>query len=126
MVNFYNSCASILQPLTDLLRGETKTLNWTAAAEVAFQNAKRLLVAAVPLGYGMLDISHRQSTAYHPEANGAVKRLHRRFKDALHACATATTWAEEIPWSSSASICVSEKTLVSLPIKQFIAPLGFA
>jgi hypothetical protein len=30
----------------------------------------------------MLNISHRQSTAYHPESNGAVKRLHRRLKDA--------------------------------------------
>jgi hypothetical protein len=36
--------------LTDLLKGGAKTLEWTAAsAQEAFQNAKRLLVAAVPL-----------------------------------------------------------------------------
>jgi hypothetical protein len=39
-----------------------------------------------------------QTIAYHPESNGAVERLHRRFKDALRACTAATTWAEEIPW----------------------------
>jgi hypothetical protein len=33
----------------------------------------------------MLHISHRQTTAYHPESNGAVERLHRRLKDALRA-----------------------------------------
>jgi transposase InsO family protein len=45
----------------------------------------------------MLNISHRQTTAYHLEANGVVERLHRRLKDALHACTTATTWAEKFP-----------------------------
>jgi transposase InsO family protein len=29
----------------------------------------------------MLNISHKQTTAYHPESNSAVKRLHRRLKD---------------------------------------------
>jgi hypothetical protein len=37
-------------------------------------------------------------TAYHPEANGAVERLHRRLKVVLHARATAATWGEELPW----------------------------
>jgi hypothetical protein len=46
----------------------------------------------------MLHISHRQTTAYHPESNGAVKRLHRRLKDALHTCADAATWSEELPF----------------------------
>ncbi len=31
----------------------------------------------------MLNISHKQTTAYHPESNGAVERLHRRLEDAL-------------------------------------------
>jgi transposase InsO family protein len=31
----------------------------------------------------MLNIAHRQTTAYHPESNGANERLHRRLKDAL-------------------------------------------
>jgi hypothetical protein len=53
MVNFYRrflpKCAQILKPLTDLLKGGAKTLEWTVSAQEAFQNAKRLLVAAVPL-----------------------------------------------------------------------------
>ncbi len=35
--------------LTDLLKGGAKTLEWTASAQEAFQQAKQLLVAAVPL-----------------------------------------------------------------------------
>jgi hypothetical protein len=53
MVNFYHrflpNCAQILKPLTDLLRGGAKTLQWTATAQEAFQKAKCLLAAAVPL-----------------------------------------------------------------------------
>jgi hypothetical protein len=46
----------------------------------------------------MLHISHRQTTAYHPESNGVVGRLHRRLKDALRALAAAATWFEELPF----------------------------
>jgi transposase InsO family protein len=45
----------------------------------------------------MLHISHKQTTAYHPELNGAVERLHRHLKDALCACSAAATWSEELP-----------------------------
>jgi hypothetical protein len=41
---------------------------------------------------------HLQTTAYHPEANGAVERLHCCLKDALRVHAAAATWAEELPW----------------------------
>jgi transposase InsO family protein len=44
----------------------------------------------------MLNISHKQTTAYHPESNCAVERLHRRLKDALRA--RAATWSEELPF----------------------------
>jgi transposase InsO family protein len=45
----------------------------------------------------VLNIAHRQTTAYHPESNGTVKRLHRHLKDAF--CARAAgTWAEELPF----------------------------
>jgi hypothetical protein len=51
MVNFYccflPNCAQVLKPLTDLLMGGAKTLQWTATAQEAFQQAK-LLLAAVP------------------------------------------------------------------------------
>ncbi len=46
----------------------------------------------------MLNISHKQTTAYHPESNGAVERLHRRLKDALRARFAAATWSEELPF----------------------------
>jgi hypothetical protein len=52
MVNFYRhflpNCTQVLKPSTDLLKGGAKTLEWTASAQEAFQNAKRLLAAAVP------------------------------------------------------------------------------
>ncbi len=44
----------------------------------------------------MLNISHRQTIAYHPESNGAVERLHCRLKDALRSRAAAATWSEEL------------------------------
>jgi hypothetical protein len=46
----------------------------------------------------MLNISHRQTTSYHPESNRAVKRLHFRLKGALPVCAAAATWSEELPF----------------------------
>jgi hypothetical protein len=46
----------------------------------------------------MLNISHKQTTAYHPKLNGAVKRLHCRLKDALCACAAVATWSKELPF----------------------------
>jgi hypothetical protein len=46
----------------------------------------------------MLNISQKQTTAYHPVSNGAVERLHRRLKDALRAHAPAATWSEELPF----------------------------
>jgi hypothetical protein len=53
MVNFYRrflpNCAHVLRPITDLLKGGPKTLEWTAQVQEAFQNAIRLLAAAVPL-----------------------------------------------------------------------------
>jgi Integrase core domain/Integrase zinc binding domain len=45
-----------------------------------------------------LGIAHRQTTAYHPEANGMVERLHRRLKDALRAREAGARWTEHLPW----------------------------
>jgi hypothetical protein len=60
----------------------------------------------------MLNIAHRQTTAYHPESNGAVERLHRRLKDALRARAAAATWADDYLLYSSVSKLSRGKTLV--------------
>jgi hypothetical protein len=46
----------------------------------------------------MLNISHWQTTANHPESNGAVKRLHRHLKDALRTRTAMATGSEELPF----------------------------
>jgi hypothetical protein len=46
----------------------------------------------------MLNIAHRQMTAYHPESNGTVERLHRHLKDTLRARTATATWADELPF----------------------------
>jgi transposase InsO family protein len=68
----------------------------------------------------MLHISHKQTTAYHPEMNGAVERLHHRLKDALRARAAAATWSEELPLCTSDSEHSRGKTLVSPRLRQFL------
>jgi len=45
-----------------------------------------------------LQISHQQTTAYHPQSNGMVERLHRRMKDALRARAASQDWSSHLPW----------------------------
>jgi hypothetical protein len=54
-VNFYRrflpKIAATLSPLTDLLRGNPKTLDWSADAADAFSAAKAALVSAVPLSH---------------------------------------------------------------------------
>ena len=46
----------------------------------------------------LLGVQHRQTTAYHPEANGMVERFHRRLKDALRARCAAPDWVAHLPW----------------------------
>ena len=38
------------------------------------------------------------TTAFHPQANGMVERLHRQIKDTLRARGAAATWADHLPW----------------------------
>jgi transposase InsO family protein len=47
----------------------------------------------------MLNIEHRQMTAYLPKSNGVVERLYCHLKDALRTHATAATWADELPFA---------------------------
>jgi hypothetical protein len=46
----------------------------------------------------LLNISHTQTTAYHPQSNGLVERFHRRLKDALRARAAGSDWFVHLPW----------------------------
>jgi transposase InsO family protein len=45
-----------------------------------------------------LGVQHVMTTAYHPQSNGAVERLHRRLKDALRARAADSSWPQHLPW----------------------------
>jgi len=55
MINFYRrflpGIARVLRPLTDLLRGSPKTLDWPPEAAAAFKEAKLALIKAVPLSH---------------------------------------------------------------------------
>jgi hypothetical protein len=46
----------------------------------------------------LLNIIHLQTTSYHPQANGAVERFHRRLKDALRARTAGADWHAHLPW----------------------------
>ena len=46
----------------------------------------------------LLQIHHVPTTAFHPEGNGLVERLHCRMKDALRARAAHMDWAAHLPW----------------------------
>ena len=45
-----------------------------------------------------MQVEHITTTAFHPQANGMVERLHRQIKDALRARGAATAWADHLPW----------------------------
>jgi hypothetical protein len=60
----------------------------------------------------LLNITHLQTTAYHPQANGAVERFHRRLKDAL--------WARAVGADCSASGLLGEKTHHSPQPRQYL------
>jgi transposase InsO family protein len=41
---------------------------------------------------------HKLTTAFHSQSNGAVKRFHRRLKDALQAHLAGQDWPTHLPW----------------------------
>jgi transposase InsO family protein len=43
-------------------------------------------------------ILHTPTTAFHPQANGMVERLHRQIKDAVRAREGSRAWADHLPW----------------------------
>jgi hypothetical protein len=46
----------------------------------------------------LLNIQHSQTTAYHPQSNRMVERLHCRLKDALRTCCGVANWVDHLPW----------------------------
>jgi hypothetical protein len=45
-----------------------------------------------------LGIKHVLTTAYHPQSNGMVERVHRQLKDALRAHGAGPAWHSHLPW----------------------------
>lgn len=45
-----------------------------------------------------LGLQTQRTTAYNPEANGMIERLHRTLKAALMARCTTPSWSYELPW----------------------------
>ena len=45
-----------------------------------------------------LGISLHHTTAFHPQSNGMLERIHRRLKDALKARMAGVNWLQELPW----------------------------
>jgi hypothetical protein len=47
---------------------------------------------------GCLGISHTMTSAFHPQSNGEVERVHRQLKDALRAQLASSNWPGHLPW----------------------------
>ena len=45
-----------------------------------------------------LGVQHVVTTAYHPQSNGMVERLHRQVKQSLRARNCGNSWANHLPW----------------------------
>ena len=43
-------------------------------------------------------VRHIPTSAFHPQANGMVERLHRQMKDTLRARGGAAAWADHLLW----------------------------
>ena len=46
----------------------------------------------------LLGTELHHTTAYHPQANGMVERVHRTLKNALRASLTNLNWVDKLPW----------------------------
>jgi hypothetical protein len=45
-----------------------------------------------------LGMAHKKTTAYHPQSNGMVERVHRQLKEGLAARGADTDWPDHLPW----------------------------
>lgn len=83
----------------------------------------------------LLGISAHTTTAYHPQANGMIERLHRQLKASLKARTTGPNWMDELPitllgirsaWREDPDCSPAELvygTTLDLP-GEFVAPIN--
>jgi len=45
-----------------------------------------------------MGVTHKKTTAFHPQSNGMVERIHRQIKDGLRAREAKTEWDDHLPW----------------------------
>jgi transposase InsO family protein len=69
----------------------------------------------------LLQIKHRPTTAYHPQANGMVEQLHCRLKDVLRTRSANATWAAELPWVLLGLSLSRERTPTSHLLRLYMA-----
>jgi hypothetical protein len=77
--------------------------NWEALvgvpATVTTDRGTQFPSAVWTSAFTQLGIKHVvPTTAYHPQSNRMVERVHRQIKDALHACGAGPTWHTHLPW----------------------------
>ena len=60
-----------------------------------------------------LGVRHILTTAYHPQSNGMVERVHRQIKTALHARAAGLALVSHLPW-----------VLMGLHVSTWLLPRG--
>ena len=80
-----------------------------------------------------LGISTANTTAYHPQANGLVERMHRQLKSALKARLEDQSWMDDLPyvllgirsaWKETAGVSPAE-LIYGLSLRlpgQFVSP----
>ena len=82
--------------------GRAFALNWVAwfgvSADITSDRGPQFTAEIWRAMAEFLGSKIHHTTAYHPQANGLVERLHRSLKAALRARLTTTAWMDELPW----------------------------
>jgi Integrase core domain len=76
--------------------------NWVARfgipAHITTDNGVQFTSAVWAAMCKQLGSNHITTSAYHPQGNGIVERLHRTVKEALRSRQCGSSWAEHLPW----------------------------
>ena len=93
------------QPMTDISAAtvaETFVTGWISRygvpQQVISDRGTQFLSSIFTSLTELLGVGHTPTTAYHPECNGMVERLHRRIKDSFRAIDAGHSWVQALPW----------------------------